>query len=299
MAWFKVDDAFYRSGKVRKLGKDRVPAVGLWTLAGGWSADNLTDGFVPWEVIDGWDLRRNLSRKLIAVGLWIETEHDGEAGISFHDWQDWQPTREQVVQRRKADAERRARWRDGKRHAETNTEPGAASPLTSQPASRRDTPSESQQESQQESRPGSALPGPARPDPTLKTSTAAPAEVSPDRARDSGGGRAEALVDAWTGTHPGVTADRARDLTDAVARLLDSGADPALIPEALTAAHDPHWRNPVAALPHAYEDTRRNTSPHAAAAPRSTTDQRVADAQALKTRHHDHPTGLRALPGGA
>jgi hypothetical protein len=164
MTWFKVDDSFYRSAKVRKLGNKRVPAVGLWTLCGGWSADNLADGFVPWEVITDWDPRRALARELIRVGLWFETERDGEAGCQFHDWNDWQPTRDQVIQRRKSDAERRARWRDAKRshgvsHGVTSDEDDGESQQLSRQVSRRDTP----RESRQGSRLGSALPDPTRP----------------------------------------------------------------------------------------------------------------------------------------
>lgn len=47
---------------------------------------------------------------LVAVGL-LERKR-GE--FTFHDWADYQPTREQLVADRKAKAERQARWRSGK-----------------------------------------------------------------------------------------------------------------------------------------------------------------------------------------
>jgi hypothetical protein len=164
VTWFKVDDSFYRSAKVRKLGNKRVPAVGLWTLCGGWSADNLADGFVPWEVITDWDARRSLAKELIRVGLWVETERDGEAGCQFHDWHDWQPTRDQVIQRRKADAERKARWREsrwspGDPPPENQSEARRDTRQESQQVSRRDTRRDSQPESAEES----SLPDPTRP----------------------------------------------------------------------------------------------------------------------------------------
>lgn len=172
MTWFKVDDSFYRSRKVRKLGNDRVSAVGLWTLCGDWAADNLSDGFVPWEVVEEWDPRRRLAVKLIVVTLWFEVEHDGEPGIQFHDWHDWQPTKEQVIQRRKADAERRARWREARRHGVTPSGPEASSPDPSQQESRQESRDVSRRDtrvsSRGASRPGSALPDPTRPDPTRK-----------------------------------------------------------------------------------------------------------------------------------
>jgi len=174
MTWFKIDDSFYRSAKVRKLGNKRVSAVGLWTLCGGWSADNLADGFVPWEVITDWDPRRLLARELIRVGLWVETERDGEAGCQFHDWTDWQPTRDQVIQRRKSDAERRARWRDAKRgngvsHGVTSDDNEPESRRESRRDTTRDTTRESQRESHRGSRLGSALPDPTRITTTTKT----------------------------------------------------------------------------------------------------------------------------------
>jgi hypothetical protein len=172
MVWFKVDDSFYRSAKVRKLGKRRVSAqskvaaTGLWTLSGDWSADNLTDGFIPWEVIEEWDPDRNLAGRLLDCGLWVETERDGEPGCQFHDWGDWQPTRDQVVQRRKADTERRARWREAKR---SNGGGHAVTVAETEPASRQESRRDAGRESPRESRPGSALPDPTRPDP-LSTS---------------------------------------------------------------------------------------------------------------------------------
>lgn len=200
ITWFKVDDSFYRSRKVRKLGRQRVAAVGLWTLCGGWSADNLTDGFVPWEVVEDWDSKRSLAAQLIAAGLWDEDEYDGEQGVRFHDWSDWQPTKEQVTQRRKADAERRARWRDARRAAGRTPPPGAPSPPESQPESppesRRDTPVASQQES----RPGSVLPDPTRPDPTRPVLSYGENDEGPTAARARRRSPATPLPDTWRPT---------------------------------------------------------------------------------------------------
>lgn len=112
MTWFKVDDSFYRSRKVRRLGADRVPCVGLWTLCGDWSADNLTDGFVPWEIVEDWDEDRAWAKRLVGVDLWFEHHVDGEDGIQFHDWNDWNPTKSQVVAERSYNASKSALYRD-------------------------------------------------------------------------------------------------------------------------------------------------------------------------------------------
>ena len=109
------------------------------------------------------------------------------------------------------------------------------------------------------------------------TSPPAASDVTPDRARDSGGGGELAraaelnatahrpgafrLVGEWAARNPGVTTAKRRELAAAVDRLLTQGADPRLIPAALEHAHGPQWRNPVKALPHAYDDIRRRAHP--------------------------------------
>lgn len=114
MPWFKTDDGFWRHRKVRKLGREKVsvPALvacaGLWQLAGSWAAENIeqTDGFVPWDVIEDWDSKRALAARLLISGLWEHAEHDGEMGIRYHDWPDYNPSAAQVTAERAAAAER-------------------------------------------------------------------------------------------------------------------------------------------------------------------------------------------------
>lgn len=122
MTWFKVDDGFWRHRKVRKLGRTRisVPAVvgaaGLWTLAGDYGADNTTDGFLTREEVEAWDPKHQLAARLIAVGLWHEIDAAGnliaecstcqrvqttEPGYLFHQWEEHQPTREEVLDKRR------------------------------------------------------------------------------------------------------------------------------------------------------------------------------------------------------
>jgi len=89
MSWFKVDDKFYDHPKARKAGK---AAVGVWVLAGTWSADHLTDGFIPAHVLARWGNRTD-ARRLVDARLWEPAEHDGEAGWRFRNWERYQPTR--------------------------------------------------------------------------------------------------------------------------------------------------------------------------------------------------------------
>lgn len=88
MSWFKVDDKLHDHRKARKAGK---AAMGVWVLAGSWSMDNLTDGFVPADVLMRWGTKADAGR-LVGAGLWYVDQHDGEPGWRFHDWSRFQPS---------------------------------------------------------------------------------------------------------------------------------------------------------------------------------------------------------------
>lgn len=111
MTWFRIDDKFAEHPKVRRLAKDRVPAVGLWTLCGVWCADNTTDGFVPTEVVRRHDPRLRLAKRLVEVRLWHEVEREGEFGFEFHQWSEHQPTREEIEEKRRKTAAKVKAWR--------------------------------------------------------------------------------------------------------------------------------------------------------------------------------------------
>lgn len=91
MTWFKVDDSFYDHPKVYDAPDC---AVALWTRAGSWSARNLTDGFVPasWPARYCNDVDQAV-RELLNRGLWKRTK----GGYQFHDWTEYQPTREEAI----------------------------------------------------------------------------------------------------------------------------------------------------------------------------------------------------------
>lgn len=108
MVWFKVDDKFHDHWKSRRA---KLEAVGLWTFAGSWSSDNLTDGFVPAEVLTRWHPRpEKIAQRLVDAGLWERVEVNGEVGYQFHEWEAHQPTKAEVEDRR---AKRAAAGRTG------------------------------------------------------------------------------------------------------------------------------------------------------------------------------------------
>ncbi|GAA2178240.1 hypothetical protein GCM10009785_00070 [Brooklawnia cerclae] len=116
MAWFKIDDSLHDHPKVRRAG---AAAVGVWATAGSFSSAYKTDGFIPSWWVSGWGKTgTTAARKLVAVGLWNETERDGEPGYQFHDWDDYQPTSDEIERDRESARERQRRSRERKsRHA--------------------------------------------------------------------------------------------------------------------------------------------------------------------------------------
>jgi hypothetical protein len=99
--WFKADDGLHDHPKAIAAGP---AAMGLWLLAGTWSARHGTDGYVPDRVLPRLcdEAEANASR-LLRSGLW-ERAADG-AGYVFHDWLDYQPAAEQVRAKRRQQSE--------------------------------------------------------------------------------------------------------------------------------------------------------------------------------------------------
>jgi len=106
MTWFKVDDTLAFHRKVVRAGN---AAMGLWVRAGAHCSQQLTDGYVPTEIVAVLGTPAQAAR-LVKAGLW--TEVDG--GYQFHDWEAINPTRSDVEDRRRADAERKATARAAK-----------------------------------------------------------------------------------------------------------------------------------------------------------------------------------------
>ena len=125
MAWFKVDDGFHSSRKLLRIPKRvRFAAVGLWTVAGSWAADQLTDGNVPDYMISEFGGPPAAPAALVEVGLWERTQ----GGYTFCNWHEYQPSKKDVDAERAASRERmkelRAR-RKQKKPLEQGEEQGA------------------------------------------------------------------------------------------------------------------------------------------------------------------------------
>lgn len=154
MPWFKVDDGFYDHPKVLELD---MAARGLWVMAGAYCARHLTDGVITGRQIRVIGGTQKQAEKLVAAGLW--SADDAPPSVrryAFNDWREFQPTREDVLSKRREDAERKRLARGVKRDKQQK---------------RKNVRADVQADSEAPSAlPGlqapSALPGPARPDPT-------------------------------------------------------------------------------------------------------------------------------------
>lgn len=109
MTWFKVDDGFHSHSKTRKVLAKAPSALALWVVAGSWSSDKLTDGFVPddqlpWLVPQG---AEEMARQLVAARFWKRVR----GGYQFHEWAEdndgtkRNPTREDIEALRRAKAQ--------------------------------------------------------------------------------------------------------------------------------------------------------------------------------------------------
>lgn len=108
MTWFKVDDSFSDHPKMFDAPDC---AVALWTRAGSWAARNLTDGFVPSKMpVRLCDDPEKAVQELVDRRMWKRVK----GGYQFHDWDDYQPTREAVEKDRAAARERMKKLRSSR-----------------------------------------------------------------------------------------------------------------------------------------------------------------------------------------
>jgi hypothetical protein len=196
MTWFKVDDQFWGHPKQTGLPKG---AVCLWVRAGSWSANLLTNGFVPAHMVAMFGCSKSDARALVASGLWL----DVDGGYQFHDWTEYQPTREQVEQKRDEEARRKAEWRAKRAAQKAASDSGPEGVPVGQGRDEDVSPASVPQVSQP--CPVLPVPDPTRPDPD-----------SPN-GESSGGGarkRARRIPDDFALTDDLRTWGRARGFTD-------------------------------------------------------------------------------------
>jgi len=111
VAWFNADDKMHSHPKMRAAG---LEAIGLWTLAGTYCTDYLTDGDVPAWFVDSWPKGKQLAQKLVKAGLWTADGDDWR----FLSWGEYQRTKEQVIAAKEKAAERKAKFIQNKNQTE-------------------------------------------------------------------------------------------------------------------------------------------------------------------------------------
>lgn len=148
MTWFKVDDGFWSHPKVLNLSDS---AVALWTRAGAYCCQHLTDGFVSSKILRVLG-EENAALELVDSGLWRELK----TGFKFHDWDEYQETSEVVKTRRKQARERMQRVRAARKSSPERSQDVRANNTRTNP------------ERSQEVQAKFATPDPTRPDPTNK-----------------------------------------------------------------------------------------------------------------------------------
>jgi hypothetical protein len=137
-------------------------ATALWIRALAYTNGSKTDGFVPSAalcLLSRSKRSTNVARELVAVGLWETVD----GGWMFHDWSEYQPSRESVIASRGAAAERAQRSRERRAARHGDGAPHVTSDVT--PHVTRDV------------RGACASPDPTRPDPTRPESESAPPNV--------------------------------------------------------------------------------------------------------------------------
>ncbi|NKV08573.1 hypothetical protein GS892_25015 [Rhodococcus hoagii] len=152
MAWFKVDDAFHASRKLKSIpARYRLAAAGLWVIAGSWCSQEKTDGHVPNYMIREWGATPKTVESLVDAGLWSR-EHDGYA---FRSWLEYNPSRAQVESERAASKERMQASRERRRNK-----------AAAQDSTVSDVAAQQSEELQRNAEPVLQRPDPTRPDPT-------------------------------------------------------------------------------------------------------------------------------------
>ncbi|AMS06468.1 hypothetical protein DUY81_13945 [Acidipropionibacterium acidipropionici] len=107
MSWFKVDDQFFSHPKALQCS---TQAIGVWTLMGSWSSQQLTDGFIPKGVLGLIRATEDDTQELTEAGLLVKTR----GGWKMHDFTSYNPTAEKVREDRQKEADRKREWREKK-----------------------------------------------------------------------------------------------------------------------------------------------------------------------------------------
>ena len=110
MPWFKVDDGLATNADVLRIPRAaRMAALGLWVIAGSWSARELTDGLIERHMLEELAGTDEQAAWLVSAGIWAVVDD----GWQFVRWEPDQPLREPTLAKRAANTQRVSKWRSG------------------------------------------------------------------------------------------------------------------------------------------------------------------------------------------
>lgn len=279
MVWFRVDDRFHSSRKVKRIPRPlRLECIGLWTIAGSWSASENLDGFVPEYMIEDFGGTPEQVSALVEAGLWEVAEE----GTRFYKWTEYNPDAASIEAAKDAQSEGAKHANHKRWHAKRGVRVPDCRWCVS-PAS----PPDQVPDQYTESYPNP--PGPARPEPI-------PTETSVENVsvgRGSGGKRGTRIPTPFILTAPmrewAATTVPAVDVDNATQKFVDywraeSGAKATKL----------DW---VAAWRYWLRNDNDRSKPGKAAKP-SRVEQNVAEYQRLYGGDHERTGSLPALDAG-
>lgn len=121
MPWAKLDDGFWSNPKVLAAGNE---AAGVYARCIAYCAAHLTDGRVPSEVVK---FMAGSSRKVVPNLLANGLLEEGSSGFQIPDYLVYNPSKEEVQKKRKADAKRQAEHRSRKKSPDESRRDTSAS----------------------------------------------------------------------------------------------------------------------------------------------------------------------------
>lgn len=121
MSWMDLDDKLLDHPKfIRAVKRGGSEVVHLWLGLRQYVAQQLTDGFIPDDMVD--EVRGPHGRKreqALAVLREVGLVDAAEGGVQLHDFLQWSKSRDQILKQREANRLRQAKSRD--RNAVTDT----------------------------------------------------------------------------------------------------------------------------------------------------------------------------------
>jgi hypothetical protein len=129
MPWFKVSDDLPSKAQTTRIPRAyRRAALGLWALAGAWSAQQLTDGHIPDYMLEELSGTPEDAAWLVTAEYWAVVED----GWQFVEWAPEQPLREVVLEARRKNAAKVKDWRS-RNQASNSVTPPVTDSATNQP----------------------------------------------------------------------------------------------------------------------------------------------------------------------